>query len=432
MRAIFLFWVGLMSNYWTYAQTNSFDIRKIQRINLIDYQNVNYSWSYLTEYAIIPKDSVWNFYQTKQKHQPNEDINPARAKKNPLNNSDEQIFIRKIKPDTILQLLEFIQLTQNNYVDLRHFGIDSLWIENNVDSLYQLFLDDGAKQLRQPQISENHQKNLKDKIRNQSIYYDFIANRGWSTSDYPTCAVQIIFKNQDTLHIVSHAQGNYMIPWRIYLNNEQNLQHHYSPFIAQWMGKLINYFDGYSNKKRLLGINFKQNLFEILLNHITNWQVANQFEEVAYKPLDSLQIVMSEIYYDKTTLRKWEKDWNINFYWQNDDEVLVIKQNQPIKFYFTKLIAPIIAHQDSLFAIQKTIKEVFYQIQSEPIFRRSINSIDSIVVNKSFYAADNPDENYIINDCWKIQKDFRLFTNKFTFTIFEKIKEFLTGFMIKK
>lgn len=99
MRFIFVSFMFVQINFLSYTQVDSLDITQIQRINLIDYQNLNYDWYYLTEYAIIPENDVWKFYQTKQKHEPNRFINPARARKNPLKNNDEQILLRSISVD---------------------------------------------------------------------------------------------------------------------------------------------------------------------------------------------------------------------------------------------------------------------------------------------------------------------------------------------
>lgn len=88
-------------------------------------------------------------------------------------------------------------------------------------------------------------------------------------SDYPTCAIQVISKNQDTLHIVSQAQGALMQPWRIF--REQAKEYLvYMPKISKWFGDLLNENEGYSNKNRLLGKEFEVQLMERLGVYLKN------------------------------------------------------------------------------------------------------------------------------------------------------------------
>lgn len=255
------------------------------KIVVIDHQNLNYNWYYGRVYEIVKKDDTYEMYRINQHNRPyffgqsksleNSDtldfdqmklldtlgiskdnkeellsmVNAQNSTSHgwysdriKIENSKERIFIREIEVSEIQQLEIAINAKRESFINYTYsvLGVDSTWLSANADNLFEKYNDyRGSKKAKAYCI-----KCIKDlektKVASYSIY------SGWSTSDYPFCAIQLI-NDQDTLTISTNAQRAYMLPWNIADQYES-----YNANISIAFGNLLPNNEN-SNKRRLTG-----------------------------------------------------------------------------------------------------------------------------------------------------------------------------------
>lgn len=238
----------------------------LNKIVFIDYQNNNYANSYYTEYEIQNN----KLFQIKRG---SINLDKKIMRKHKLSPSNKKVFIKDV-PNSFIDTL-FYEINRKDFDTLqpKSFGFDQNYLSKNAESIAKSYF----KYANCSHIEKNYFiKMIKETDAEKFIlpwsFYDL------SMSDYPTCAIQLIFPS-DTFHIYSNNQNAYMIPWKMNDKYES-----YNQNISMIFSSIIPYSD-YSNKERLYGEN-------ILQKKISN-QIYTSYCEPKFK-LDELSKLLKE------------------------------------------------------------------------------------------------------------------------------------------
>ncbi len=125
---------------------------------------------------------------------------------------------------------------------LQNEGVDSLWLSENSNRLYNLWFQENkkSKAFRQTYVKYN----LENFKQFKECYMLCLLQR--NMNNYPCFEVQIISNNNDTTFLKSQGQEFFQIPWNM---NEQYKS--YNANLAIALGKLLPNEDHFSSEKRL-------------------------------------------------------------------------------------------------------------------------------------------------------------------------------------
>lgn len=161
-----------------------------------------------------------------------------------LENVKARVEVCEIEESKIANLLDAVTAKKESYINyiLPCLGIDSVWLSDNADRLWELYKPEGFK------VSEEAKKYCIECLKN--FEYAQRASYGIqgasSTSDYPFVEIRVIIK-EDTIFINTAAQMPLMLPWNI-----ADKYQSFNPRISVALADILPY-DDYSNKGRLLG-----------------------------------------------------------------------------------------------------------------------------------------------------------------------------------
>jgi hypothetical protein len=236
MRGFFLLLIFFnFSSLFTKAQKNV-ALNEVKKINLLDLQ-----WSPLginrrTEFEIVNENGNWKCYQTKQAYN---NIRMRPTDNLQKENSTERKFVKPIDEKKINSLLSSVRNIKPHF-NWKIFNITSKTLLRVEDSLFMISLLKKFPVYHQMAVNDLKKKsNIKQAI-------NFLQFKDYWTDDYPTCVIEIIKTNNDTVKIVSHRQMDFMLPWMI--GNTATYDLNINRFFTAAMGDYA-----YSNKKRLNG-----------------------------------------------------------------------------------------------------------------------------------------------------------------------------------
>jgi len=184
------------------AQVNV-SINDIAKIHLVD--GAGYLSSFFrNDYDLVLRNGQWESYQVREQYQR---MNPrVRDPKKMIEHGDsvEHRFIKIIPRDSINLLLQAISKIKPrlNPADL-HLSIPKL--TQQIDTAYLKGMD--AKRVRLFNSFFDTPAKLYRLL--DTIQHDF-----W-TDDYPYSVMEIVKKQGDTVKVITTAQTQYMMPWRV-------------------------------------------------------------------------------------------------------------------------------------------------------------------------------------------------------------------------
>ncbi|SDP52768.1 hypothetical protein SAMN05428975_1638 [Mucilaginibacter sp. OK268] len=202
IRLTFIFLFLIATTGIASAQVNV-SINNIAKIHMVD--GASYLGAFFrNDYDLILRNGQWESYQVREQYQR---MNPrVRDPKKMIEHRDsiEHRFIKTIPQDSINLLLQAISKIKPrlNPVDL-HLSIPKL--THQIDTAYLKGMD--AKRVRLFNSFFDTPAKLYHLL--DTIQHDF-----W-TDDYPYSVMEIVKKQGDTVKVITTAQTQYMMPWRV-------------------------------------------------------------------------------------------------------------------------------------------------------------------------------------------------------------------------
>ncbi|NHA04295.1 hypothetical protein G7092_10835 [Mucilaginibacter sp. HC2] len=201
-RFTFIFLLTIIIPGITFAQVK-LSIDDIVKIHMVD--GASYLGAFFrNNYDIVLRNRQWKSYQVREEYQR---MNPQiRDPKKFIEHKDsvEHRFIKIIPQDSINLLLQSISKIKPKFnpADL-HLSIPKL--TQQIDSAY----------LKEPDAKRRHLFNsFFDTPAKLYRLLDTIQHDFW-TDDYPFSVMEIVKKQGDTVKVITTAQTEYMMPWRV-------------------------------------------------------------------------------------------------------------------------------------------------------------------------------------------------------------------------
>lgn len=149
-------------------------------------------------------------------------------------------YIEKPEIDTLLTQINATHTSPLGYLKLN--GIDSTWLSNNSERLYDTWFVANSKS--KVYIQTFVKDVLADFEKFKGMYFSYLLQRNMST--YPYFEIQLVSKSSDTIRIYSEGQNLFQIPWNINGNYKS-----YNPNLAIEIAKLLPDEEYFSGKSRL-------------------------------------------------------------------------------------------------------------------------------------------------------------------------------------